>query len=636
MKRRKSFLYALIAATALFALSCSNGSSDSGSEPVSKNTYVAFSHLSPYMQSTLKETDGKITSSTKTVPEVYIVHGSRLSDLSEEQILLAVKTCLEGQTFIIDTPTYNQVLDFCIKLFNVLNKKEYEYYNDMTDIHPYSILRLICQFFDITEKEGIETWKDKDFEAIAMRKEQVYFVHDIDEIMNETFFGSDDSNTGSVTNSTATEANPTEEADESETKDNLSVAAATTDFTAITNSSILAFAEWINSNDTEESRGQRAAVSTLEDAKKAQSFVHNFTATFTSNSDHYDGRYNGKCENVQLYIDVWTACSIDTDTDYYLVRTSAVCNNQQLNYKNEWDNGKYISPWMDYCEITSKLGNGYASLKANECSPGTTRGTSSFTQGQSFSFSGNVGFNSSGPTGGLTTGFSISESRTQSIPDISVEFNLADDSKSATWKFYGPEVKAYWSGLNSHCDGAKDIQTKTAIFDTYAVYTMPSSKYWEQENVPLYSKAKVQLEMLTGWITGILGQNLHWKCPGYWTWNGFTDYVRKPCNSYCNYIMYFDPPSDTSPERIALYNSILKEYITDWNSSVRYYGFCDTSKAWTYERHDKLAASHFSTAENTIKTNQDVLKSRGFEGTFTFRIKNSTTGKQVDSFTMTF
>ena len=632
MTKRKSFLFLLIAATVLFVLSCSDGSSGSN-----KLAYLASTQISDYTQRAMKTAGLASTNNTDSIPQVYIVNGSDLASLSDVKILLAVKTCLEGQTFIIDSPTYEQVLGFALKLWSVLEKSENEYYMNMTDIHPYSILRLICQFFDSTENKEIETWKDKAFEAIAMRKEQVYFVHDIDEIMNETFFGSDDSNTEeTATNSTATESNPTEEADESEAKNNLSVATATTDFTDITNSSILAFAEWINSNDTEESRGQRAAVSTLEDARKAQSFVHNFTATFTSNSDHYDGRYNGKCENVQLYIDVWTACSIDTDTDYYLVRTSAVCNNQQLNYKNEWDNGKYISPWMDYCEITSKLGNGYASLKANECSPGTTTGTSSFTQGQSFSFSGNVGFNSSGPTGGLTTGFSISESRTQSIPDISVAFNLADDSKSATWKFYGPEVNAYWSGFNSHCDGAKGIQTKTAIFDTYAVYTMPSYYYWEQENVPLYSEAKVQLEMLTGWITGFFGQNLHWKCPGYWTRNGFTDYVRKPCNSFCNYIMYFDPPSGSSPERIDLYNRILKEYITDWNSSQRYYGFCDTSKAWTYERHDKLAASHFSTAENTIKTNQDVLKSLGFEGTFTFRIKNSTTGKQIDSFDLTF
>lgn len=644
MTKMKSFLFVLIAATLLFALSCSDESSSdesSGSSPEpnsNKLTYLASTQISDYTKKTMKTAGLASTNSTNSIPQVYIVNGSDLASLSDDKILLAVKTCLEGQTFIIDSPTYEQVLGFALKLWSVLEKSENEYYMNMTDIHPYSILRLICQFFDSTEKKEIETWKDKAFEAIAMRKEQVYFVHDIDEVLNETFFGSDDSNTEETAeNSTATQANPTEEADESEAKNNLLVAAATTDFTAITNSSILAFAEWINSNDTEESIGQRAAVSTLENARKAQSFVHNFTATFTSNSDHYDGRYNGKCENVQLYIDVWTACSIDTDTDYYLVRTSAVCNNQQLNYKNEWDNGKYISPWMDYCEITSKLGNGYASLKVNDCSPLTTTGSSSFTKGQSFNIGGNVGFNSSGPTGGLSTGITISESRTQSIPDISVEFNLAADSKSATWKFYGPEVKAYWSGLNSHCDGAKGIQTKTAIFDTYAVYTMPSYYYWEQENVPLYSEAKVQLEMLTGWITGIFGQNLHWKCPGYWTRKGFTDYVRKPCNSYCNYIMYFDPPSGTDPNRTALYNSILKEYITDWNSSVRYYGFCDTStKEWTYERHDKLAASHFSTAEKTIKINQDVLKSQGFEGTFTFRIKNATTGKQVDSFTLTF
>ena len=629
MTKMKSFLFVLIAATLLFALSCSDESSGSSPEPDSnKLTYLASTQISDYTQRAMKTAGLASTNSTDSIPQVYIVNGSDLASLSDDKILLAVKTCLEGQTFIIDAPDGYQIYRFVQTVQTLLEKDENKYWYDQTDIHPWSILSLLCQFYNQTEEN------DETFEAIAMRKEQMYFVHDIDQVMDVNF-----EEESEVITSAATEGNPTEEADEIDTNENSTSDNKETDFTTVTAASIQAFAEWIKSNDTEESSGQRAAASTIEEEKEAQSFVHNFTASFSYTGKEkypYNGRYDGKCENVQLYTDVWTACSIDTNTDYYLVRTSAVCNNQQLGYKNEWDNGKHIGPYMRYCEITSKLGNGYASLKANKCSPGTTTGTSSFTQGQSFSFSGNVGFNSSGPTGGLTTGFSINASRTQSIPDISVSFNLADDSKSATWKFEAPNADTGWDGLYTYGSDAKGIQTKTAIFDTYAVYTMPSYNYWVQERVPLNSDAKVRLAATAAYLDGFFYTNLntyrYYKTTPY----GFTDYVRKPCNSFCNYIMYFDPPSDITPERRELYNSILKDYITDWNSSQRYYGFCDTSKTWTYERHNKIAASYFSTAEKTIRTNQDVLKSRGFKGTFTFRIKNATTGEQIRSFDLTF
>ncbi|EID85470.1 hypothetical protein MSI_10550 [Treponema sp. JC4] len=636
MKRRKSFLYALIAATALFALSCSNGSSDSGSEPVSKNTYVAFSHLSPYMQSTLKETDGKITSSTKTVPEVYIVHGSRLSDLSEEQILLAVKTCLEGQTFIIDTPTYDQVVNFCEKLIAVLDKTENEYFNDMTEVSPYSIANLLDQFYDDLTNTGVDTWETKAFEAIAMRKDQVYFVHDINETVD-----ADELDISMETEGSA--KCPETESKEDGNEKNYTVLAdpengVEIDWGALKNSSIQAFADWINEAASEESKSQRTARSAIDDAKKAQSFVHNFTVTFNRSHEHYDGRYNGRSENVQLYVDVWTACSIDTNTDYYLVRTSAVCNNQQLKYSNDWSPDKYISPYMGSCEITSALGDGHAILKSSECSPKTTQGSQSFTSGTSFNFGGNAGFNTNGPTGGISTGFSISESRTQSIPDISIKVNPATDEKSVNWRFSTPDIIPYWDWFTTKCDGAKGIQTNAAIFDTYALYTMPSNYYWNQEKVPLKSTGKVTIYMLTGWLTNA-GLNLHWQEFGNTRTSSFTDYVRKPCNSYCDYIMFCDT-TNISPERKDLYHRIVKDYFPEWGSNVRYYGFCDTynknKDTWDFKRHNELAKYHFSSVEKTIRTNQNVLKARGFEGNVKFIIQNAQTGDKVDSFELTF
>ena len=100
--------------------------------------------------------------------------------------------------------------------------------------------------------------------------------------------------------------------------------------------------------------------------------------------------------------------------------------------------------------------------------------------------------------------------------------------------------------------------------------------------------------------------------------------------------MFFEPAEELTPERKELYNKILKTYFDDWGSSVRYYGFCSTDKTWDYTRHDKIAKSHFSSVEKTIRTNQNVLKARGFEGKITFKIQNAEKGTTVDSFELTF
>ena len=130
----------------------------------------------------------------------------------------------------------------------LLEKDENKYWYDQTDIHPWSILSLLCQFYDQTEEN------DETFEAIAMRKEQMYFVHDIDQVMDVNF-----EEESEVITSAATEGNPTEEADEIDTNENSTSDNKETDFTTVTAASIQAFAEWIKSNDTEESSGQRAA-----------------------------------------------------------------------------------------------------------------------------------------------------------------------------------------------------------------------------------------------------------------------------------------------------------------------------------------------------------------------------------------
>ena len=612
------FIVSLLLTLTFFVLSCSNGSSSDGDSDAGR-VYLAspYAGLSDYMKKTVQMTKLTASEKTESIPKVFLVKGSDLANMSEANMLLAVETCAEGNTFVVDAPTQAQVKAFKTKLDSFLDKTENEYYNALQDVHLYSIDNLLLHFIDA------DSGTMGAFEAIAMRKTQVYFVHDIDEVYTVDY---SDSGSGDA-------KIPGPEGDvqikESDLKE-VSPEDIKPDYTILFDESAENFASWIKLIDSVEPVAQGGV--NLNDAKKAQSFVHNFTATFSSNRDHYDGRYNGKSENVQVYVDVWSACDIDHKTDHYLVRTSCVCNNQQLGYANQWDSSKYVGPYFEYAYVTTKIEK--ASLASNDCSPQTTTGSTSFATSEGFNLSGNVGFNASGPTGGIGLGYSHTETTTRSIPDISIA--LAAAGNSATWKYTTPEVKGEWSGLVTKCDGAKSIQYNTAIFDTYAHYTMPSAEYYSQEKFPLFTETQVSIRMLTGWLTGIFDQNLHTGWANRWTKAYWTDYVRKPSNSFRNYIMAFEPPSSMSTHDREILANALKVYISDWGNSVRYYGIINTNKADDKSNIDKIAKSHFAIAKKTIENNTKVLKDRGFSGTFKFYIKPADVESELTSFTLTF
>ena len=601
--------------------SCTNGMVDSRNinENYSGKIYLASSGLSDYTQRSVSSIGFQTTGNPNAVPEVFVVKGCDAAILSEQEVVLAVKTCLEGKTLVIDCPTAKQLDAFKDRIDAVLSipaedgeesEFKYEYLKDQSDISPNSIYEIIPEKVSdglaCTESDSAILANSTNYGAIALRQGQIYFVHDINDALS------------------------------------LDSANVKADCSRVVENSIKNFVEWIKNPEAEEERtlsGKESAINALrsvtseaalESAKKAQSAVHNFTATFTTNErTHYDGRYEGRAENVQIYIDVWSACDIAAQKEWYLVKTSVVCNNQQLNNVTEWSD-KYVSPYFEKCSIKSYV-NG-ATVDASKCSPQNSAGSTNFTSGSGFSIGANAGLNSSGPSAGLSVGYSVSQSSSRSIPDISVKFEPAADQHSAKWSFTAPKVEGYWDGLVSKCNGAKSIQTNAVTFDTYTIYTRPSNFAPKYKTIELTTTVNVNLEMLTSWIGGLGRLTSRWydRSTG---WIYF-DYIKKPSNLVGEYIMSFSAPEGTTPERYELLNKALRDYIDDWETNVKYYTFGDITSP--NGPLDKVAKSYFSGPKQKITTNKDVLKDRGFSGKYTFYIRNVSTGKNVTSFDVTF
>lgn len=120
--------------------------------------------------------------------------------------------------------------------------------------------------------------------------------------------------------------------------------------------------------------------------------------------------------------------------DYYLVKTSAACHNEQLFFWDQWKYMNRFGPYFDTCKISTTMDASKQHIDPTECQPQTQVGSTTYTKGFTFSLTSNVGFvPKSSISGGPGVQFTDSQSR--SIPDI---------------------------------------QKKLAVFDTYTIIEMPS------------------------------------------------------------------------------------------------------------------------------------------------------------------
>lgn len=592
---------------------CSNGSSDS-SETI-KSVYYASSGLSDYTQRALDAVP-KVKSDGSTVPDIIVVKAS--GNLPEKDLKLILRAVSEGKTLIIDAPSAKEIQEFGSKIETLLGIERLLNFSIQTK--PLGIRAMLHDVKALGEQ-------NKKFEAVAVRDSKVYYVHNIEEVAVIEQSTKDDS---------ATAVKPEGAIDERDSKnpqDNSSKA----DYSLLKTASIVRFSRWLRGLTPERSlesaafdqvNADRSARSALEDAQKAQTFYHNFTAKFsTALREHYDGRYEGRCENVEVTTDVWTACELDTGTEFYLVRNSMTCNNQELNWTDDWDSGFYVAPYFENSTIQTKIEG--TNLRSGDCSPQTSQGSTSYSSGTTVNLSGNIGLAMSGPQASVGGGLSWSESTTRSIPDISIGFYPKADRSAAEWEFTTPELRGHGddSGSDISFDKPKEIQIRAAVFDTYALFVKTTDKDNTDATIQVETYCTTKITIKTAWknkhkIAGItVSADCEWKTYDERAIQTFTDSILKPCNVKRQYIMGFTPPSGVSPADQDRLYAIVKEYISDWNSVTDYYAVGTGNL-------DNEAAKRFDAAMQTIETNKNVFHDRGFSGKFTFYIQNKESGTQ--------
>ena len=654
MKKTTVFLTLILIVGLL--ISCDSSPTGTGKSAA----YYASGNLSSFTLRSLEGTGAKETSSNTDVPDIFAVKGSDLVTLSEEDTILAIRTCLDGKTIVIDSPTLAQLDAFWVKIQTLLENEKYEFLKAEHELSPYTIYNIIANYGqdEGDDEEYTNSVNEHVYEAIGLRHGDLYYVHDIDEIVNSTS-GHKYKGTGNTKSkeTSYSEDGPVSSGSTTET-DVLS--SLDTDWDEITNQTIKLFSEWLK-KDLSSARsnadaafslsgaGSRDAHGDFSNLQKAQTITFSYTVSFSYKpDDHYNGSLNGKKEVVQTFVDVWTACDIANQTEYYLVRTSVVFNNQQLGGIHGFSYSSQSGsegPYFDSAALSMSLPGGI--LRGTDCSPQNESGSTNFTTGSSFSISGSVGGTAAGPTGGISAGLSVNESTSRSIPDTSIVFtpttNGSQGGDKSAWSISTPAISLrkddnYFWNLKWLCDGAKSIQKNAATFDFYSLYTRPSSYDKTNKNAMFEINLTTQLGVTSIWLKGAYPQ------PYPTTENYFlSKWVRhhlpftRPNNLSGEYIMGFSAPSGSTQDEISLMNTILKEYFPEWDTNVTYYAFGDNSNDASRDPVlDSVAGNYFTTIKQKMTTNQNVIKNRGISGEYTFYIQRVYDGYQVKSFTMTF
>jgi len=565
--------------------------------------------------STVDVTDGK-------TPDIFVVNLETVNQLSTEEVNLMYKTVMAGKTVLFDSPSKTNLNTFQNKVVNLLDDEESAKVKN-------AAFNLENLFAAINSTEA-DTLADE-YEAIGVRQGQIYYVHKVDAIEGEVTY--DEAETGSLPkpdNSMVSELTGT-------TGESIVLPE---DYETAKNSSIEKFTNWVNLTNSKAANNRAITqdgrnyvmnnkpelASAMDDLKTAQTVYHSYTVKYIyPDTVHYHGRYNNKCENVELTSDVWTMCSIDNQIDYFIVRTSLVCNNGQLGCANNWSDDKSVGPYFRGC-ILSPVVHSSQHLRTNDCSPQTSTGSTSYSSGVSISMGGNIGISASGPSGGISGSVSFSESTTRSIPDVSIF--LTQENNVPEWTYSTPAVQPGWSGLYTKCDSPVAIETNTAIFDSYCIVEVASnlSTYFEKYHL-VDTTSIVRIGMTQGWLDGLFSlEHENLVCRTTLT---FHDLFKKPNNACCQYIMSFTPPAGVTPESQDRLHNIIKDYITDWNDNVPYYTIGESNL-------NNVAKDYFAEAKKKIETNKNVLKERGFAGTYTFYIQNVSTGVKAASFNLSF
>jgi len=116
--------------------------------------------------------------------------------------------------------------------------------------------------------------------------------------------------------------------------------------------------------------------------------------------------------------------------------------------------GSWAGDVASQIDLIDDEGKQVSNVQVIDPQPTTHQGTVSHTTGLDFSLGGNLGFNMTGPLGGISGFVGFKESYTTSTPDYATELNTS-----------GSKLQWYFNAAHSHIKGHYSFLAKNATHD---------------------------------------------------------------------------------------------------------------------------------------------------------------------------
>ena len=474
---------------------------------------------------------------------------------------------------------------------------------------------------DALKKLNIQDLYD-DTEVLAFRKHDTYVIRDLEDMANVSganttcLLGSSDGKTGEK----QCEQNDYEP----------------TDYDRGESSDMLV--DWMN----EDYDGEAECISKFTKAtSSAESTIESYMQgdRYVIQEQVGPSRALDKILTYELVYIVYSAYNFDTDTDYYFIRLRPNFNCSDLgcptgakswikvdkvvrfddgstsgeffsSRENLWY-GTYMSAFNFTGDIVCSDWSAAQNVTLLDASPKTdVSGSNGYSTGFSFSVSGNLGFNMSGPTGGASGGVSFSESTSHSIPDLQVRHS--ESGSTTKWMISGivPQVhNNFWTGSRTH-DLVGTFQRTD--WQTEFTWIVSIKNPRSQTSEPFYLKATDLTE-----ITDLNCNRFDYELKVHPTQ---THYVKLPIPNR------FRQSFIISCSDNGLQNVLKDQFSQTWRNEFTFYGKTD-------EEVEKGATNIFNTVKTAVNGYLDELVSKGYIGTYTFRLK-TVDGKELSKFTL--
>ncbi len=389
-------------------------------------------------------------------------------------------------------------------------------------------------------------------------------------------------------------------------------------------------------NDHYNSVSSRATESDLKLLMNAQNFSHVFRADNSYIRMNIDGAasywYERSCL-VETNYNIWALYDFDHDKDYYIVHQAITSHNGELNcpsgnqgWTHMGGNYVYFGPWAGNMETKINLvdedGNEVTNASFINPQPATHQGTASHTTGISTQLGGNLGFNMSGPTGGIAGNITFSESYSTSTPDYATE--LQTSGTQMYWKFTAANahVQGHFAFENYNCthDIVPYCYRNDCTFNQSFIYTVsnPTSPRYALD---VYTKQElIAYEGKNTWfyMTDI-----------YHTYKRDTKYkvvLNPPVRFKQDWYMTIEVPQGISQESVR--NFLTSHYAKYWK---------DSFTSYTFTKDDtQPVLGVINDLKNDINSDLASWKNAGFTGKYTISVhpSNSPTVLQTIEFTV--